>query len=400
MTTDKSVELLNSKWAAWLDRAASVRLTLVCVVLAMFLVLVGTLAQVHMGTFAAQKVYFNSWFLYWDLGDWKVPYFPGGLSVGALWMANLVASFISRFRLKLEDLGIYVTHLGIIFLLLGQFLTQTLGRETQMPLEVGQSGNYSISQLKSELAVIKTSNPDYDEVTSIPESSFSHEGEIHPPHLPFYLVIRRFMRNAQLGMAQPGSQSIANMGIGPQIAAEEIPPVSSDNETNNVTAYVEVRDGTKSRGVWLISSGLGAPQSFNVQGNDYQMFIRPKRTYFPFTLTLKEFHHDIYPGTDIPKNFSSLVNLSNPENNDSRTALIYMNHPLRYEGRTFYQASFGEGDKLSVFQVMENPASLTPYMSCAIVAAGLLIQFLSHLFAFIRRRHETLQIPCEHRHRF
>ena len=116
------------------------------------------------------------------------------------------------------------------------------------------------------------------------------------------------------------------------------------------------------------------------------MVIRPKRSYFPFTLTLKEFHHDVYAGTDIPKNFSSLVYISNPEKNESRTALIYMNHPLRYGGRTFYQASFGEGDKLSVFQVMENPVSSTPYLSCAMVAAGLLIQFLGHLFLFIRRR--------------
>jgi hypothetical protein len=377
---------LNAKWSEWLDRAASVRLTLVCVALAMIIVVVGTLAQVQMGTFAAQKVYFNSWLLYTWLGDWKVPVFPGGLTIGTIWMANLIASFISRFQLSWDDLGIYVTHFGIILLLLGQFLTQTLGRETQMPLEVGQSGNWSQSSLKTELAVIKTSSPDYDEVTSIPERYFAHEGEIQAPHLPFTLVIRRFFRNAQLGMAQAGTKSIANMGIGPQIAIQDIPPVSSDDQQNNVSAFVEVRDGGRSRGVWLISSGLGAPQSFNIQGSDYQMYIRPKRTYFPFTLTLREFHHDIYPGTDIPKNFSSLVKLTNPEKNESRTALIYMNHPLRYEGRTFYQASFGEGDKLSVFQVMENPVAQAPYISCALVAAGLLIQFLSHLLTFIRRR--------------
>jgi hypothetical protein len=369
-----------------LERFASVRLTLVCVGLAMFLVLIGTLAQVQMGTFAAQKVYFNSWFLYVPVGDWKIPFFPAGLSVGALWMANLVAAFITRFRLKLEDLGIFVTHAGLIFLLLGQFLTQSLSRESQMPIEIGHSSNYAQSSLKTELVLIKTSQPDSDEVTSIPESYFNHAGEIHPSHLPFYLVVRRYFRNAQLGMATPGTKSLATRGIGPQIDIQEIPPVSSDDEMNNESAFVEVREGTESKGVWLISSGLGAPQSVNVQGADYLMQIRPKRNYFPFTLTLKEFHHDIYPGTDIPRNFSSLVHISNPDTNESRTALIYMNHPLRYAGRTFYQASFGEGDRVSVFQVMENPAALTPYLSCSLVAAGLLIQFLTHLFQFVRRR--------------
>src|ERR1041385_1124988 len=200
--------------AKWLGRAASVELTLVCIGLAMFLVFVGTLAQVRMGTFAAQKIYFNSWWVYRSAGNRKLPIFPGGLSIGALWMANLAASFITRFRLRREDLGIYVTHAGIILLLAGQFLTQTLARETQMPMEIGESSNYSQSPLNTELAVIKTSPADYDEVTSIPERDFAHEGEIHPKRLPFYLVVRRFMRNAQLGMARAGTKSLATPRAG------------------------------------------------------------------------------------------------------------------------------------------------------------------------------------------
>jgi cytochrome c biogenesis protein ResB len=131
---------------------------------------------------------------------------------------------------------------------------------------------------------------------------------------------------------------------------------------------------------------LGAPQSFSVQGKDYRIYLRPRRHYYPFTMTLKEFHHDIYPGTDIPKNFSSRVRLTDPAKGETRDALIYMNHPLRYAGKTFYQASFGKGDTLSVFQVVENPASWAPYISCALIVLGLAIQFLSHLFEFVRKR--------------
>lgn len=386
MPTSKTADLLKARGSVWLSHAASVRLTLVCIVLGMMIVLIGTLAQVKMGTFAAQKVYFNSWLIYGNLGGFKFPVFLGGLSVGMMWMVNLIASFITRFKFRREEVGIYLTHIGLILLLLGQFLTQTLARETQMPIEIGHSSNFSESSLKTELAVIKTSDPEFDEVTSIPEAVFSHQGTIRAKTLPFELVIRRFIRNARLGMSADGVKSMATQGIGMQIAAEELPPVNSDNEANNVTAYVEVREGDRRHGVWLLSSGLGAPQSFTIQGAPYRMAIRPKRNYFPFTLTLKEFHHDRYPGTDIPKNFSSLVHLSNPETREDRTSLIYMNHPLRYAGYTFYQASFGEGDRLSVFQVVENPAALTPYVSCAIVALGLLIQFLTHLLQFVRKR--------------
>lgn len=374
-----------------LDHLASVKLTLVCLGLSMVLVVSGTLAQVQLGTFAAQKEFFNSWWLYGSgFMGWKVPVFPGGLSIGALWMVNLVAAFAERFQFRRRDAGVLISHFGIILLLLGQFLTQTLAHESNMPIEVGQSSNYSESLQDMELALVMTSNPATDQVTSIPESVFSREGRIDPPGLPFSLVIRKFYRNAQLGMKPDGGDfpqgPLATQGVGTRISVQEIPPAASDDESNAVTAYMEVLEGSKSLGTWLVSSGLGAPQSFQAQGKDYQIYIRPRRHYYPFTLTLKEFRHDIYPGTDIPKNFSSLVRLENRTKNESRDALIYMNHPLHYEGKTFYQASFGKGDRLSVLQVVDNPASWGPYVSCGLVILGLLIQFLSHLYDFMRAR--------------
>jgi len=65
--------------------------------------------------------------------------------------------------------------------------------------------------------------------------------------------------------------------------------------------------------------------------------------------------------------------------------LISMNQPLRYEGKAFYQASFGRNDTLSVLQVVENPGWLLPYVSCIVVGAGLAIHFLFALFRSLKR---------------
>src|SRR5207244_11872981 len=102
-----------------------------------------------------------------------------------------------------------------------------------------------------------------------------HEGEIHPRRLPFYLVIHRFFRNAQLAMGTREPTPVTQ-GIGTRIAVREAPPVSSDEEVNNVTAFVEVLEDGRSRGVWLLSSGLGAPQSFGAGSGQYTFYIRPK----------------------------------------------------------------------------------------------------------------------------
>jgi len=128
-----------------------------------------------------------------------------------------------------------------------------------------------------------------------------------------------------------------------------------------------------------------------VAGHTYEMALRPVRYYKPYAITLLEFNHDIYPGTDIPSNFSSKIHLRDRARGEDRDVLIRMNAPLRYGGETFYQASFEEGDRVSILQVVRNPAAITPYVACSLVALGLVTQFLMHLFAFARKRAQPAQ---------
>jgi hypothetical protein len=74
--------------------------------------------------------------------------------------------------------------------------------------------------------------------------------------------------------------------------------------------------------------------------------------------------------------------------------LIRMNAPLRYGGETFYQASFLPGDQASILQVVRNPAAVTPYLACTLVALGLVVQFLTHLFGFAKKQaQKTAPLP-------
>lgn len=364
---------------------ASVKITLVCFGLGMVLVFWGTIAQVQLGTFRAQQVFFNSFFVFKEMGSIQVPVFPGGLLLGFAWLVNLVSAFIVRFRINKKKIGLFISHSGLILLLGGQCFTQLVARESQMPIEIGESRNYSESIREFELVFIDKSHPDIDEVTSIPDSLLRKNKKILHHGLFFDVDVIWFFPNSRLSMGQEGNASGATRGIGTRIHADEIPLVSSDEELNTPSVLIEIKEGKQSHGVWLVSSGLGAPQFFNIQGKDIEVAMRQRRHYFPFTLTLKEFHHDIYPGTDIPKNFSSLVRLVNPDKNEQRETLIYMNNPLRYDGKTFYQASFGKNDTLSVFQVVENPFYPSPYLGCALVILGLATHFLSHLFRFVRK---------------
>jgi hypothetical protein len=247
---------------------ASLRLTVVILVLAMALVFAGTLAEVHLGLYRAQSEFFRSFFVYWQPQHpaWKIPVFPGGYLIGVLLLINLVAAHSSRFKFSREKIGIWMIHAGLILLLAGQLFTDMSAVESRMHLRVGETKNYSES------------------------------------------------------------------------------------------------------------------------GRTDGLQLQPERFYLPFSLHLLEFMHDVYNGTDIPRNYSSRLLLDRPDTGEHREVLISMNNPLRYAGRTFYQAGFDMDDQGTILQVVKNPGWLTPYLACGLIAMGLIVQFLSHLIPFLKRR--------------
>ncbi len=308
-------------------------------------------------------------------------------------------------------------HSGLILLLGGQFVTELFQVESQMRIEVGDSKNYSESGRQNELAVIDVTDPDKDRVVAIPESLLAAGGEIRTPALPFALRVEKYFGNsAPAGPMTGEPEKIkSSQGMGSRLSFSPQPVTRTMDNVNLPAALVQVVSDKGPIGDWVVSSwftrfpafeglqndiagllpGLkvAAPQTFQYNGRSYQMALRPVRYYKPYSIKLLAFHHDLYPGTDIPKNYSSKIHLANPSTGEDRDILIYMNNPLRYGGETFYQASFESGDRGTILQVVRNPAALAPYIACSLVALGLIVQFLSHLSGFARRQAQRIKPP-------
>ena len=143
-----------------------------------------------------------------------------------------------------------------------------------------------------------------------------------------------------------------------------------------------------SLGVWLTSNVIDdrfPPQIVQAGDTAYELALRFKRSYHPFRIELIDFKHDKYPGTDVPYNFSSEVYVKDPNGAVKQKALIYMNHPLRYGGLTFYQASFANEDTTSIFQVVKNPGWMLPYLSVLLMGFGMTFQFGMHFLKFLKK---------------
>jgi len=372
----------------------SLRLTVVLLALSIILIFAATLDQVNLGIWAVQEKYFRAFIVLWPVKGFPIPVFPGGYFIGGLLLINLVASHLYRFKFTWKKSGIFLTHAGLIVLLVGELLTGLWQEEFQLRLDQGQTRNYSESYRFNELAVIDATDPQWDQVVAIPEERLKDGEPIQHERLPFRIVTRAYYPNAAVQMReQLGNVSTpppATRDIGARLAIIPLPITYKQNERNLPAAVVElIGPANASLGTWVVSTMLVQPQTFDYAGRTWRLALRFERAYKPYSLTLLKFSHDRYLGTDIPKNFASKVRLHSADGKTDRDAVIYMNNPLRFDGLTFYQAGFDNNDTTTVLQVVRNPSWLLPYIACIMMGLGLVIQFGLHLFAFFAKRRAT-----------
>jgi hypothetical protein len=424
-----------------LDRIAkflsSLKLTVVLLAFAIILVWVGTVAQADEGLYQAQSRYFKTWVLVGaNMFGHHVPLvLPGGYLLGSVLLVNLLAAHISRFQFTWKKLGIHVAHSGIILLLVGQLITDIFSRETQIRFSEGEAKSYAESPSNYELVFVTSVDAQHNQEVAIPARLLAKGGVISNPQLPFSLRVKNYFHNSDVSFRAPMAQSgpaLTTNGVGANFDFLSRPDTKKMDERNVPTTVVEIIGTNGSLGDWVASDWISDPamieplwryyakeagpqmaqiitsriserQTVQANGKTYEFLIRPERVYMPFSLTLVKATHSVYPGTDIPKDFRSRVRLQNPKTGEDRETEIFMNSPLRYSGLTFYQYQMNAGDVArqegrvpsSVLQVVRNPSWLTPYIGCLLVAAGLVIQFMSHLIKFISKRKPAAQTASD-----
>ncbi len=396
---------------------ASLKLTVTLLTFSMLLVFFGTMAQIDDGIWTVVDKYFWSVWV-WVPGHLSVKFaqiffsvpptyqidpawgfpLPGGYTLGWLLFVNLIAAHMVRFKFSWKRTGIVLIHSGLILLLVGEFITRKYAVEGSMTIEEGNSSNYVIDQRSVELAIIDGSASELDLVTSIPQQLLRKGESVRNPLLPFDVTVREFYPNSSVTEPDDWNTSKANLataGDGRRVKASPNAVVAGTEvnaKADLPSAYVSLIGkkgeelGTYLVSVWLSELSNRTEQTVSVDGKPYRFTMRFKRTYKPYTISLKDFRHDVYLGTDTPKNYQSDVRLVDSETGVDREASIKMNEPLRHRGETFYQSSFLPGDRGTVLQVVRNPGWLIPYLSCGLVSAGMLFHFCFHLFGFLRRR--------------
>jgi hypothetical protein len=191
----------------------SLRLTVTCLALGILLVWVGTVAQADEGLYQAQVRYFKHWYVWgatlW--GHWVPLLLPGGYLLGTVLLANLIAAHIKRFKFTKKQIGINLTHFGVILLLVGQLATDMLSKETHLRLNEGETKNYSEDSQQHELVFLHDAGGGKDEVISIPASIVVRGGTITHEKLPFTVRVADYQANAEVVSREEAVEAVGKL---------------------------------------------------------------------------------------------------------------------------------------------------------------------------------------------
>ena len=312
--------------------------------------------------------------------------------------------------------GIVLLHIGLAGLMANELFVSLTNEETQMSITEGETVAVASDIRETEIVVIDQSDDQFDKFVRLPSDQFlkttggdemRYQAVSHDD-LPFTVEVLKHIENANLVRQRPALDSgIETDGVLRRwvaLDANSANGVSADQAVDLAAAYVRVVEkGTmKNLGTFLLSQiGYQNEQidTVEVDGKPYQIGLRFKADYKPYSLTLKDVQAKMYPGTNTPKWYSSDFVLDDKVANTKSDQKVFMNNPLRYAGETFYQTSYAKdqlGREISTIQVVKNRGWMIPYVCCMFVVIGLVAQFGTSLLSFLEKKQKkTVQSEKE-----
>ncbi len=354
-----------------------------------------TLEQVDNGLYASSLKYF-SWKSLYVIPDFRINgkllpiILPGAYWVCVALFINMLAGGVIKIRKGWKKIGVIISHFGILLLLLGGFITHHFETRGNMALYEDESSNFAqhyhdhsieISLLDEQGLAQEIYLFNNDFISAIKKAGTEAVTLTHT-ELPFTLQASHYLKNCrprQVGPVAAGDTPKAD-GYALFAVTDE-----TADEANFNGCYVNPSVGEP----FLLFTGAYNPHVINHEGKNYAIALRKSIWKMPFTIKLDDFNAEFFQN-GLPKRFESYI--QRIEGTVSNQVKIYMNHPMRYQGYTFFQASWGpQGSKptdrlFTVFEVVKNPSDQWPLYSILVTTAGLLLHFGVMLTSFILRQ--------------
>ena len=313
----------------------SLKLTVTCLFLLMLLIFFGTLYQVEFGLHASQEKFFYSWILW--VGDF-VP-MPGGKFVLWVLFMNLFASMMLHFQFGWRQLGLVMVHFGILLMLAGGWLTHLFGEESFLMLREGEAANLASGYKDWEISVWpKGDSPTVRDVIAFDSDDLEPGFRLDAKDVGLALTVQQYYLNAK-AFRDTSETAVTNVLNHHAINLIQSEKLLKEPEGHMPGALLtgKASDG---REFDLILFGGDQQPTVVPAGDGEEVFVQLRRRRYPLPMLVEllDFEKSFHPESSIPRAFSSRIKVYLEDL--EREALIEMNEPFRYQGFTFYQASY------------------------------------------------------------
>jgi cytochrome c-type biogenesis protein CcsB len=305
------------------------------------------------GTLTAQVLIYRSW------------WFELILFVGII---NLAGSVFKYNLVSRKKWAILLFHLAFIVIIIGAGVTRYFGFEGSMHIREGESNNQVMSE---DTYVVVKASASGSEVTQMfkvnftPNTNNRFDKTIEVGGKTVEIVNEIFVPNA--------TETTITDANGHQVPSLVRMPVHSGQEgmdafTAKITSGTEVqrinvfgRDGV-----------VLDPVSCTINGVQLNISYGSVFRELPFSIFLRDFQIERYPGSMSPSSYASEITLKDPTKAIERPFRIFMNNILKYNGYRFFQSSFDQDEKGTVLSVNKDYwGTMISYLGYFLMALGM-----------------------------
>jgi len=167
--------------------------------------------------------------------------------------------------------------------------------------------------------------------------------------------------------------------------------VKSQNETREDAVLIQISDGINQQTIPVFGhSGVAADTVSVPLGNGkLKLAFGSSPIIVPFSIYLKDFQLERYPGSKSPSSFASEVVLKDANSGLERDFRIFMNNTLNYKGYKFFQSSYDSDEQGTILSVNHDLwGTWITYLGYALLILGFILSLVNKnsYFQFLSRK--------------
>ena len=162
------------------------------------------------------------------------------------------------------------------------------------------------------------------------------------------------------------------------LSLAQIPAKGNAEGQDAFTAKISSGNEVKYVNVFTREGVILPPVGCTINGIKVSLAYGPIVRELPFSILLRDFQLERYPGSKSPSSYASEITLTDQSASVIRPFRIFMNNILKYKGYRFFQSSFDQDEKGTVLSVNQDYwGTLISYLGYFLMALGMILTIFS-----------------------